>query len=204
MNIIEERTIALAGVLQASILVQSLARTGHINETGFESSVKSILVLDAINASAIYGGLQGIQMGLVAIKQGKLGSSKLHDIEVLQYAMYLMQLQTQLYRKTSQYRQFSTQIERLSAVSADELVESCSEIYRTFFSPMKPQILVQGEEGFLQKDGVASQVRALLLAGIRSSVLWQQKGGGRLKLIWQRGQFVDSATTLLNQLTPLH
>ena len=194
----------MAGLLQASLLVQSLARTGHANEACFESSMKSVLVLDAINASAIFGGLQGIQMGLVAIKQGKLGSSKLHDIEALQYAMYLMQLQSNLYQDKAKFQTFSHQIERLSAVSSDELISACSEIYTTFISPMKPQILVQGEEGFLQQDGMADKVRALLLAGIRSAVLWQQKGGGRLKLIWQRGQFVDAASVLLNELTPLH
>ncbi|MFT5655266.1 MAG: CII-binding regulator of phage lambda lysogenization HflD [Arenicella sp.] len=44
-------------------------------------------------------------------------------------------------------------------------------------------------------------MRAMLLAGIRSAVLWQQKDGGKFKLIWQRTRMQNAARDLLHQVT---
>ena len=40
-------------------------------------------------------------------------------------------------------------------------------------------------------------IRALLLAGMRSAVLWRQLGGNRLKLLWTRKHIVQYAQGLL-------
>ena len=49
MDIVSERTIALAGIIQACAGVQSLAREGKIDSSSYEPCIKSILVLDAVN-----------------------------------------------------------------------------------------------------------------------------------------------------------
>ena len=48
---------------------------------------------------------------------------------------------------------------------------------------MRPRVYVQGEQRFLEQEAVSDRIRTLLLAGIRSVVLWEQKGGGRLELM---------------------
>ena len=57
MNLIEERTLALAGVFQACKQVQNLARNGRADAFDVDPSMQSILVLDAINSQAVYGGV---------------------------------------------------------------------------------------------------------------------------------------------------
>ena len=198
MNDIQQRTVALAGVLQACAQVQALARTGSVDEAAAQSSIKSILVLDAVNTPAVYGGIAGISAGLQLIRNGALSSASAENVELIRYVMSLLHLQNQLSRDRERYQSFSQQVEQLSRYSGDELVTACSEIYQEFLSGMRPQIIVQGEQGFLQRDDVPARVRSLLLAGIRSAVLWQQKGGGRFKLLLERGRMVKVATELLS------
>ncbi len=44
------------------------------------------------------------------------------------------------------------------------------------------------------------KIRALLLAGIRSSVLWRQMGGSRLQFIFSRQKIKKTAEKLLLRL----
>ena len=197
MNLLEHRTIALAGVVQACVQVQSLAREGRVDQAAVDASLNSVLVLDASTDLAIYGGMDGIRSGLVLLADGLMSSPEYEKVEVLRYVMAILHLQNQLYRDERRFSSFAQAVERLSAFDNDGLAQACSDVYQRYVSELKPQIIVQGEEDYLQGEGVPEQVRALLLAGIRSAVLWQQKGGGRFKLIWQRSQMQTTAKKLL-------
>lgn len=194
---IDDRTIALAGVLQACKQVQLLATTGECEYIYRDSSVKSILVLDAVNTAAVYGGVDGVRGGLTLLKDGVLNSPQLINVELLRYVMAILQLQNQLYRDDEKYQQFGQSVERLSGQSEEDLTDACSELYQTHISVMRPQIIVQGEQEYLQRADVPPQIRALLLAAFRSAVLWQQKEGSRFKLLWQRTRMQNAAQSLL-------
>lgn len=197
MNLIEERTIALAGVLQACGQVQRLAREGRADENEFNASIQSVLVLDAVNTPSVFGGLSGVVSGLKMVEAGIISSTTAHDVEVLRYAVAILQLQIQLTRNQEKFRAFGMAVERLSGYQEDELVNACSEVYQTHISTIKPQVIVQGETEHLQNATVPPKIRALLLAAFRSAVLWQQKGGGRFKLLWQRTRMQNAARALL-------
>ena len=196
MTPIEERTLALAGVLQACQQVQALARTGLADPSIYTNSVQSILVLDALNTPAIFGGLSGVSAGLKLVADGVLNSPEINDIEVLRYMMSILQLQKQLYSNQQKFSEFGQAVERLSGFSNEELDSACSDVYQTHISVLQPQIIVQGEQEHLQSDGVPEQVRAMLLAAIRSAVLWQQKGGGKFRLVWERTRMQHAAKSL--------
>jgi len=201
MKQIEERTIALAGVLQASAQVQAIARTGELNRAVSEAAINSILILDAVNTTAVYGGMAGVEVGLQMISDGAMQSVNAEDAEIIRYAMSLIHLQSQLYRDQQSFQRFGQAVEQLSRYAGEELIEHCSEVYQEHISRMRPQIIVQGEQGFLQRPDVPPQIRALLLAGLRSAVLWQQKGGSRFKLLWERGKYRSIAHQLLNPIS---
>jgi len=201
MNLIEDRTIALAGVVQACKQVQNLARTGQVEQADFEASLQSVLVLDAISSPAVYGGLQGIRGGLSLLERGIVTSPVALDVEVLRYVASVLALQSQLYRDDRKFNEFGTAIERLSSFSAEDLVEACSEVYQKHVSVLQPQIIVQGESGFLQNTTIPPKIRSLLLAALRSAVLWQQKDGGRFRLLWERTRMRNMAKELLQQIS---
>jgi high frequency lysogenization protein len=199
MNPIEERTIALAGVIQACQQVQKLARQGYADHADFDSSLQSILVLDAMSTSAVFGGLNGVRSGLKTLGKGLLKSAQAPDVELLRYVMAILNLQSQLYRNEQQFTAFANSVERLSSHSKDELVGACSEVYQKFISVMRPQIIVQGEQEQLQKIEVPPQIRTMLLAAMRSAVLWQQKGGGKFRMVWEQTRMKHAAANLVSQ-----
>lgn len=199
MNPIEERTIALAGVIQACQQVQKLAKQGFADKSDFDSSLQSILVLDAMNTPAVYGGLQGVRSGLNTLSEGLLKSPQASDIELLRYVMAILNLQNQLYRNDQQFSAFANSVERLSSFSNEQLVEACSSAYQEHISIMRPQIIVQGEQANLQQAGVPEQIRTMLLAAMRSAVLWQQKGGGKFRMVWEQTRMKHAAKKLLSQ-----
>lgn len=201
MNQIEERTVALAGVLQACKLVQSLARQGFADNQDTQASLKSVMVLDAVSTPAVFGGIEGVRTGLSLLQQGILNSPALEDLEVLRYANTILSLQSQLDRSEQKFSEFGMAVERLSSFSSDEVIEACSRVYQDHISVMRPQIIVQGEQAHLQSDGVPEQVRSMLLAALRSAVLWQQKGGGRFRLLWERTRMQNAARVLLTHNT---
>lgn len=196
MTLLEERTIALAGLIQAASLVQSLARTGEADPAAAESTMQSILVLDAVNTPSVFGGLAGLTTGLELLGDGILTSARLEQVEVLRYVMVLTQLQKQLWSDIDAREAFGQQVEQLSAVDGDDFVRASSDVYQRFISIMRPQVIVQGEEDFLQQPEIPQQIRAFLLAGIRAAVLWEQKGGSRFKLLWERTRMQNAARKL--------
>lgn len=202
MNLIEDRTVALSGVIQACSQVQLLAREGEINQADFDTALQSILVLDAVSTPAIYSGLGGIKSGLQKVSAGIMSSAKMEDVELLRYVMSVLHLQTQLYRNKEAFQEFAVEVERLSAVDADDLVNTCSEVYKRHISGLRPQIIVQGEQGYLQRADIPPRIRAMLLAAFRSAVLWQQKGGSKFKIIWERTRMRNAAQSLLSGYQP--
>jgi high frequency lysogenization protein len=195
----QERTLGLAGVLQAAALVQQLARTG-LTETQYEdASVGSILVMDAPSSPDVFGGITGVTLGLQLLRDKLIGSRSEQDLEVLKYAVALSYLQRSLYRKSQYFQLLVDGTERLEGLAGNQLYDACAELYMAAISPLSPKIYVQGEQGFLQHEGVPERVRTLLLAGIRSAVLWQQKGGGRIEVMLHRKRYRDLAGDMMEQ-----
>ena len=79
------------------------------------------------------------------------------------------------------------------------LVEKLAELYVQNVSILTPRIIVNGEQGHLSNSLVASKVRASLLAGIRSAVLWRQLGGSRWQLLFSRKKISMAAARLLSE-----
>jgi len=194
---IQNRTIALAGTFQACKLVQDLARSGTVNKAAEQASLQSLLVLDAVNTQSVFAGIDGVKYGLEALKDGINTSIDQLKVELFRYVISLSHLQKQLYKNEKQYKNFANRVETLSKYKGDDLQHACSEIYKDIISPLRPQIIVQGEKGHLSSDGMAERVRSLLLAGIRSTVLWKQNNGSYLSLMLQRGKYKRTAENLL-------
>ena len=85
-------------------------------------------------------------------------------------------------------------------LESDTLLGAMAGIYVDVISPLGPRIQVPGSPAILQNSQVQNKVRATLLAGIRSAVLWQQVGGGRLQLMFSRNRLVNEARAILARL----
>lgn len=202
-----DRTIALAGVYQAAALARQLARRGYADEEPLRASVRSVLIVDAINTVSIFGGLEGVRLGLLSIARQ---SGSAGDLEVARYVVGLCQLARRFLRSAELVDQVS---QELSDIQEDvsvrgeenispELYERCADLYKQTLSHLKPRIIVQGEQPNLNDAAVVAQIRTSLLAGVRAGVLFNQLGGGRWQLLLQRRRYIDNAGELLSEIEP--
>ena len=82
----------------------------------------------------------------------------------------------------------------------EQTFEQLATLYQDTISTLSHRIQVHGQEDYLQNDYVSNRVRSLLLAGIRSAVLWHQLGGRRWRLILYRKRLQETASALRRRL----
>ncbi|MDD4914287.1 MAG: high frequency lysogenization protein HflD [Methylococcales bacterium] len=199
------QTIALAGIAQACALVHQLATTGKAEPCAFESSIGSVLKIDADSVPDVYGNVQGVKLGLQELDR-QLGGKLLNSPEQTRYAAQLVYLQKQLSRRADMLKSIQTGIARAQAqaeqygVLHPNVLANLADIYHGTISTLQPRIMVVGDQQFLSNQSTVNRIRALLLAGIRASLLWRQCGGSRWKLLIFRSKLQDEARYLLTQV----
>ena len=203
---LNNQVIALAGVAQAMELVKQTARTGRNDEMALKSSVLSILMVDAEDILEVFGGLPNLVLGLKALKR-QLSEPRQVDPETARYASTLIYLEPLL----SQNQQM-TQIISLAIHEAREVWDRSTErldpeifrilatAYQQTVSTLKPRIMVAGEQRQLSDPQNANQIRTLLLAGIRSSLLWRQAGGSKWRVLFLRSRMQRVIDELLDEV----
>ena len=65
---------------------------------------------------------------------------------------------------------------------------------------MGPKIQVNGNPTCLQQTQTQHKIRALLLAGVRATVLWRQIGGKRRQLMFSRKAMIHQAIQDLHRI----
>ena len=75
-------------------------------------------------------------------------------------------------------------------------IPTCSppwaRLYADTLSHLRPRVMVQGNPHYLGQAAVVAEVRAVLLAAVRSAVLWRQMGGSLWDLALRRRDLVDA------------
>ncbi|MCG8709987.1 high frequency lysogenization protein HflD [Brenneria sp. 4F2] len=197
-------TLALAGVCQSAHLVQQLAHTGNCDHEILLTSLNSILMVNPSSTLAVYGDSESnLKSGLETLLGILNTSGKGQGAELSRYAFSLITLERKLHgNKTAlnelgkRIGQLERQLEHFELLS-DTIVSALAAIYVDVISTLGPRIQVTGSPEILKNSQIQAKVRAALLAGIRSAVLWQQIGGGRLQLMFSRGQLVKEAKQIL-------
>ncbi|MEH0832792.1 high frequency lysogenization protein HflD [Pectobacterium cacticida] len=200
-----EITLALAGICQSAYLVQQLAHTGNCNHDALHTSLNSVLNVNPVSTLAVYGDAeQNLKVGLETLLAIlNTSSNKGAGAELSRYTFSLIALERKLKAKPSaldelgrRIGQLERQLEHFELLS-DTIVSALAAIYVDVISTLGPRIQVTGSPEVLKNSQAQAKVRATLLAGIRSAVLWQQIGGGRLQLMFSRGQLVKEAKQIL-------
>jgi high frequency lysogenization protein len=202
---LQDITLALAGVVQAAILVEQVAKTGQVQQDAYKCSIESLFDLNPSSTAAVYGGsAQHLRIGLEALRDMLAGQHK-HQ-EALRYALGALHLQKKLAGRkdmlntmASRIAQASSQAEHFSSTH-DNVIGNLGQVYSETISTFRFRIQVMGDYNYLQQTRIASQIRALLLASIRSAMLWRQLGGNRWQLLLQRKALASQVDQLLRNL----
>jgi high frequency lysogenization protein len=195
--------MALAGVFQATELVRQAANHGTWSGYAASSCLGSLFKLEADSAEDIFGGVSKMRLGtetMLAVLQGDNRYA-----ESLAYAVGLLQIEKKFRRADKIQQEVGRQLENISRIGPDleqhereDLqAHDISVLYSNTISKLSPRIVVNGKPQFLKNERTVDWVRTLLLAGLRSAILWNQLGGGRFELMFGRKNLIREAESLL-------
>lgn len=205
MNAWHERALAFAGICQSAFAVQHLARKeAPLDESVSHPLITSLLAVNSESTESIYGGVETLVPGLNVLK-GQLDGSAEKDVEQTQYVVRMLQLERLLMKKPEALKALGQGIEQILRQKNDfnfenyRIVENLAGLYSDVISPLGPRIQIHGRPDLLKQTRIQHQVRALLLAGVRSAVLWRQLGGKRRQIIFNRGKLLQAVNELLQK-----
>ena len=199
----KERTLALAGIFQATELVRQAASHGTWSGYAATCSLNSLFRLEADSIAEVYGGTERMRLGIETMLSVLQGENRYAD--TLRYAVGLLQLekkfrrsgrmQVEVGRRLLEVAQIDPELEQHER--EDRQAHEISGLYSDTISTISPRIIVSGNPQYLQNDRTVDWVRTLLLAGLRSATLWSQLGGGRFELMFGRKKIMQEAESFL-------
>ena len=202
----QDRTLALAGIFQVASMVQQIARTGSVSSAAMEVSLETLFKFDSNNVLGIYGSPANISIGLRALKKQLSGSDTKEDMEITRYALGMIHLERKLSKNKTMLNNIADSLKKTQdkmdffSLTHENIIASLAGLYQETISTLTPRILVDGEQGYLNQTSNANKIRALLLSGIRSAVLWRQCGGNRLQFLFSRKSYLEVASSILKTL----
>jgi len=204
MTILHDQTLALASMFQSAALIDQLANGKSINHAAFDCSLDSLFTMDAHSIEDIYGHGDGLIQGLKMLKSYFSGAEKNPNRLITYYILSMIKLEGRLRKDPALVTKIQNGFETIEQhantyeMSQSGRVHKIDGLYQETISQLKPRIIVQGEQLHLSNSETTSRVRSLLFAGIRAAVLWRQRGGSRLKLIFSRKKYVAQAHQMLS------
>ena len=205
MSDFRDKTLALAGVFQATALVKNIAVNGSVDKHDFEICIRSIFETDPESVEAVYGQVEYLRTGLTTLIEQLGEKSTQRDIDIARYVISLLHLQRKLSKNKPILDAVANGIERARRqtehfhITHENVIANLADIYSTTISQIPPKIMVSGESQFLSNTEQANKIRALLLAGMRSAVLWAQLGGSRWQILLRRRRFSQEAERILKE-----
>ena len=202
----KNRTLALAGVVQAAYLVKQLAWKGTLNQTEFETSIYSIFQTNAATVTSVYGKAQNLRVGLQNLILLLSDRKNSKDPEIARYTISLLHLERLLLKKPAMINSIGRGVERAKNQALhfnnthENVIANLASIYSDTLSTFKFRIHVSGSNNYLSNNHTVNKVRAILLSGVRSAVLWRQLEGSRWQLVFGKKALLQDAQMLLKEL----
>ncbi|CAM4228763.1 high frequency lysogenization protein HflD [Pseudoalteromonas ostreae] len=194
----EHQVMALAAMCQVAKQVQKIAQYGSSNDYELEKLLTSIVQTSPDSPSDVYQGSENLRDGYkILLDQLSAGAKK--DVEIVKYVGGLMQLERALSAKASSLAELGKSIDDIKrrldhfAITDDTVITALADIYSKVLSPLGHRIQVYGKPDLLKQQLVQHKIRALLLAGIRSAVLWRQMGGKRRHFFFAKRRIIAIA-----------
>lgn len=197
-------TLALAGMFQAAALMRDLAQKGVVDETAFETIVNSIYQTNPKDVIAVYGGTEGLNTGFKEVMRLFSNDKANTDISLSRYIISMIHLERKLVKNPEMLKTLSRRINYSVSQAAyfsnthPTVITSLADIYMSTLGTLRFKIQILGQAKYLHQEDIIKKIRVLLLAGVRSAVLWRQVGGKRWHLFLWREKITRMAKQLLN------
>ena len=210
--------MALAAISQSAALVSYLAQGRIAAETDIAASINTVLVIDPGSLADIYPNLGSFGLGFKTLQDMFSNDRLRENAELIRYTLGMLVLRNKLINNNvmqDKIRAKLAQITPLEPASSarhnevpdgdeqklrEHSYEQLARLYQDTISTLPYRIQVQGKAAELNNEQIANRIRALLLAGIRSAVLWYQLGGRRWRLVFYRKRIQETAGIIRRKL----
>lgn len=197
----DQRVIALAGLVQALSQVRRIADTGQADSTILGTALDSVFRIDANSPADVYGDIDAVRPGMLLLQQYFRNENP--DPLLPRLALAVMQLERRFVRQDDMAQQVHQGITVLSAQAHNvgsthpQVLSGLGRLYADTVSHLRPRVMVQGNPHYLGQADVVAEIRAVLMAALRSAVLWRQMGGSFWDFILRRREVVAGIERLL-------
>jgi len=183
-----ERVLALAGLVQALKQVRRIADTGQADAAILSTALDSVFRVDAESPESVYGTSAALRPGLLLLREYFGNENK--DEALPKLALAVLQIERRFVRDAAMARQVHDGIlaakpdaERLGSTHP-EVLTALGKLYADTVSHLRPN------PHYLGQTDIVSEIRAALLASLRSAVLWRQLGGNLFDFLLSRRRMV--------------
>ena len=214
----EQQTVALAAISQSAALVSYLAQGRYAAETDIAASVNTVLVIDPGSLADIYPNLGSLGLGFKTLQDMFSNDRLRENAAMIRYTLGMLVLRNKLINNNAMQDKIRVRLAQITPLGPaaserrDEVpqggeqklreysYEQLARLYQETISTLPYRIQVQGKAAELNNEQIANRIRALLLAGIRSAVLWYQLGGRRWRLVFYRKRIQETAGNIRRKL----
>jgi len=193
---IEQRTIALAGLVQALKQVRRIAETGQADAAVLATAMDSVFRIDAESPVDVYGSVHELRPGLLLLRD--YFSNQGNDEQLPKLALSVLQLERRFMASEKTIAAVHAGIlearplaERLGSAHP-EVFTTLGSLYAGTVSHLRPKVMVQGNPHYLGQADIVAEIRAVLLAALRSAVLWRQLGGSMWDFLLRRRAMLEA------------
>ncbi|MGB3620504.1 MAG: high frequency lysogenization protein HflD [Ketobacter sp.] len=204
----EEKALALAGLFQAAAMVQQVARTGEVNQEAYNPLISSVFNLDPKSVEDVYQGVSGVKLGVDTLLLVLREKESARYADAIRYTIGMLHIEKLLKRDAdinsvlrSRLEQVTNQLQHFDGMTSPAVISKLNDIYLDTLAKFKFRIQVNGDPSHLQKPENAAQIRAILLAGVRSAMLWRQMGGSRLQFAFGKSKLISILQKLQQEIT---
>lgn len=198
---IEQRVLALAGLLQSLRQVRQIAETGQAEGAVISTAIDSVFRIDADSPSAVYGGARAVHPGLRLLREYFGNDAK--DALLPRLALAVIQLERRFVHDADMSARVHQGVLETAALAHNvgsthpDVLSALGRLYAETVSHLRPRVLVQGNPHYLGQADVVAEIRAVLLAALRSAVLWRQLGGSLWDFLLRRRDMIRAIDGLL-------
>ena len=212
MNIKLQQCLALSGVAQSAYLVKQLAQNGMVGQDKLNTLIRSLFISNPKTTEEVYGSVSRLNLGMQVLQEiVRNDEGSLKSPDVLRYFLGLMHLERKMMDKKGMLDLIGERLDAMEHLSLEDpdlgnnqLIQELSALYKDTLSTLPFRIQVTGEVKFLKNEEIADKIRAVLLSGIRSAVLWYQLEGRRWHLLIGRKKIDRNLLLLMNKVHEIH
>lgn len=188
---------------QTAVQVHRTAHGLATSARDVEPLIRAIFETAPSSAESVYGSTADLRSGALSAQE-MLGKPSADVAASMRYVMSLLDIESRLRRRPDISQALRVGLDEMARKDASGATfGALSALYQRTISTLDRRVHVTGSPEVLQRTEAAAKIRALLLAGIRSTWLWHQTGGRRWHLLLRRSALRNTLNALAST-TSIH